>query len=173
MIDKTVFPLDNAKTLFDICKTEYINEKTRTSIIDTKASIVITLATGLYVFFLDVAKDSFVFFIDEKSISLLMMILLVCTYCSIVFGFMACYYLYKVLRTRQYCMLEPSYYQDIEKLKLDVSLYITVCSEYYKRAVEHNRSVNTRRSQYYNCALKFFCLSLFSIVMHLIILVVT
>ena len=169
MIDQTYYPIENAKALFEICKTEYVNEKTRTSAIDTKASVVIALVSGVYVFLLGVVKDRFVFLLDADTISLLMLISLICTYSTVVFGFSTCYNLYEVIKFKKYMALDPDYYMDAVKLRLDSSIYSIVCSKKYSQALKFNRIVNSKRKVYFNRAVLFFGLSLFSIAIQLIL----
>ena len=150
---------ENAKLLFDIAKSEYDNERTRTSVIDTKTNTALALA-GVVFTAIITAVDFSKIVNNISSITLgdiLFLLLLGCLICFMI----SITNLISVIFTKTYKTLDVEYYSKSENLRRPQNMYTMVIATFYRDATSHNHQVNSKRVIKYDFGLRFLIISIF------------
>lgn len=152
----------SGEVLLQICKSEYENELNRTSVIDSKANIVISLAGVFFVAITQIIDLKKIFQIKIESFvdTLLPTILLLTILGSITTAFIALTFFLRVIFTKSYKALDAKYYYDIEKLKQEIQLYSIAASQFYIEATNVNAVLNDIRVKWYKRGLVLLIISI-------------
>lgn len=135
--------------LLDIVKTEYQNEFSRTSVIDTKVGITLPIIATY--FFLLLQFDSIKeIFREEPNVQNVTTILVsVCSpliyIAAILCAGISLIYLFRSIITQSYRTIDASCFNDKEKMSQPQDVFSAVMITYYIRALEHNHHTNDIR----------------------------
>ncbi len=162
----------SGQILLEISKSEYENEKNRTSIIDSKTNITITLLSVLFVAITQILnlKKIFEFEIKNFADAVLPAVLFVTIMGSIIIALISLICFLKVIFTKTYFTVDSQYFYDVEKLKYEPTMYAIAVSQFYIEATNTNKAANDKRIREYKCGM---ILLIVSIVLYAVYAVVT
>lgn len=144
----------STELILDSCKIEYEREMQRTSNIDGKTNIFLTISTALYAFFIPLANFKQMFLREntlKNCVSTVFVIALICA--SFLTLLTATVLFISVISSREYLSIDISDllpYANREKQKTSV-----VLSRLYDSAILHNRSLNEKRMKLFKCGVVF------------------
>lgn len=154
----------SSEILLEIAKSEYQNEVSRTSVIDTKVGITLPIIATY--FFLVIQFDSVKnVFQTEPNIQNIATILFsvgcpLIYIAAIICAGIALIYLFWVIITQPYKKIDPRCFNDKEKMSYSKNDFSAVMVTYYIRALDHNYSVNNTRVTLYKRGWIFAMISL-------------
>lgn len=153
----------SGEVLYDISKSEYENEKKRTSILDSKINIVVSLTSVFFVAITQVLNLKKIFSINITSFSdvILPAILFLTIISSMVVSFISLFFFLKAIFTKEYKEIDPKYFYDINKLKKEKELYTITVAHFYIEATMVNKKENDNRVIIYQKGLKLLIVSIF------------
>ena len=124
---------NTAKAAFEICKSEYENERKRTNTIDTKVSILVVLVGVLIPFAVQTKIGDVLYQNDGQNV--ITGLLSVISFLTLtIFSVFTVIFLYKSLSKRNYYTLDLEYYIQWDHLQIDSMSYYIACSYYYNEA---------------------------------------
>lgn len=158
----------SGEVFLQICKSEYENEQNRTSVIDSKANIVISLAGVFFVAITQIINLKKIFQIEIESFAdaLVPTLLLLTIIGSITTAFIAIIFFLKVVFTKKYKSLDAEYFYDINKLKQEVDLYSIAVSQFYIEVTKVNAFLNDVRVKWYKRGLILLIISIGAFALH-------
>lgn len=153
----------SGEIFLDICRSEYEHEKNRTTTIDTKTNIVITLLSVFFVSIIEVInlKTIFTYPVSSFVESIFPTVLLVLIIGAIVTSFISLLCFLKVIFTSSYQCIDLKYFYDIKKLKYEKELYSITLAHFFIEAIEANRIVNDKRIKIYRKGMILLIVSIF------------
>lgn len=157
-----------AKVAFEICKSEYENERKRTNTIDTKASIVVALM-GAVIPFAVQSKISICSHVFENKGFFAGVVFIISFLALIIFSLCALFFMFKTISKRNYYALDVDYFTQWEHLQVGSTCYYLTCALFYNKTTNTNRKVNDTRIKDYQCSLRFIGASIVSFLMFNII----
>lgn len=154
----------SGEILLDITRSEYQNEFSRTSVIDSKVGI--TLPVIATYFFLVLQFDSIksIFASKPDTRNAVTALISVCSplvyIAAIIFAGTALVYLFRAIMSQSYMLVEPCFFNDKEKMSKPREVFSAVMVTYYIRALEYNREKNNARIVLYKRGWLFTMVSL-------------
>ena len=149
--------------LYEISKSEYEHEKNRTTVIDSKANIVLSLCSAFLVIITQVINLKKLCDVEIQTFFDCLipatLFLLICG--STVLSFVSLILLLRVIFTKQYCAIDSNYFNDIEKLKNEKQLFYIATAQFYIEATTYNKNVNDKRISLYQRGLVLLVFSIF------------
>ena len=162
MDDKHDF--QSGEVLFDIAKSEYQNEHSRTSVIDSKVGIALPIVATYFFLVLQYSdvKTIFANKVDTTSVATVLYsvsppILYIAT---LLFAVLSLVFLFQSIVTHSYKTIDPASFNEKEKLDLSKATFSAVMVTYYIRATDHNRNTNDSRVVLYKRGWEFALISL-------------
>lgn len=162
----------SGKILLDIAKSEYENEKNRTSIIDSKANIVISLSAVFFVAMTQIVdlKTLLKMKINTFTDVFLPSILFITIIGALIIAFISLVFFMRVIFTKTYMTLDANYFYDINKLKREESMYSIATSQFYIEATNANKQANDHRIKNYKRGLITLIISIAVFALHTVLL---
>lgn len=147
---------ENASICFEVSKSEYENEKTRTNTIDSKIAIVTAIVTAVL---LIIAETTDFNSLLSRTVSNAREIISVTVLICLIFGSIALISIALVVLaitiiTRRYSAIDPRWFAQVENLDEEKSIYYLIGSEKYIQCCEENRKVNGQRCKKYDLSVK-------------------
>lgn len=145
--------LQSGEVLFDIAKSEYQNEFSRTSVLDTKIGITLPIVVTYFFILIQFESISELFLCTPNSENILTLIGSICIpllfISAIIVGMISLVLLLCVITTYSYKTIDPACFNSNEKLVLPPNEFSAVMVTYYIRATTHNRQTNDKRVKLY------------------------
>ena len=147
---------ENASTCFEVAKSEYENEKTRTNTIDSKIAIVTAIVTAVLLIIAETTNFDSLFnrTVDNVKSIVSVSILLGLVFGSIILISIALVMLAITIITRKYKVLDSRWFAQVENLNEEKSIYYLNGAEKYILCCEENRRVNEQRCKRYDCSVR-------------------
>lgn len=148
---------------------EYESEKNRTSVIDSKTNIVISLTTICFIAITETIDLNRLLSINSTSFAtiLLAAILFVSIVSSVIFAFLALIFFLRVIFTKEYKTIDSTYFYDINKLKVEPQLFSIALSQFYVEATIVNTNANDKRICNYKRGMIFLIISITTFTLHI------
>lgn len=158
----------SGEILLDLCKSEYESEKSRTSIIDSKTNIVISLTAVFFIAITQVINFKKILSVNIDSFAnvLIPTILFISIIASLVTGFVALIYFLRVIFTKEYKSVDVNYFYNKDKLKVDKQLFSIATAQFYIEAINVNVSANDHRIKLYRKGMIFLIVSIVTFAIH-------
>ena len=166
---KSIPNYQSGDIIYDIAKSEYELEINRTSVIDSKANIVLSLCSAFLVIITQAINLKRLCDVEVNTLSdcifPVILLLLICG--SIVLSFISMILLLRVIFTKQYHAIDPSYFYNIDKLKNEKNLFYIATAQFYIETTNNNKIVNDRRISLYKKGLILLALSIFLFIVYI------
>ena len=139
----------SAEKLLEVVRLEYQNEINRTSIIDTKTGITLPIVATYFFLVLQFRSIRDIFGVELKvktTAELFYELGIPVIYiCSIVCALFSLVWLFRVVISSPYEMIDPVPFNDKKTMSQPENIFAAAMVTYYIRALEKNHSVNDRR----------------------------
>lgn len=161
-----------AEILFDIAKSEYQNEFTRTSVIDSKVGVTLPIIATY--FFLVLQFDSMreIFLTNPDTQNVAMMFWAICRpliyIAAVVCAGIALMSLFRAIIAQAYQTIDPAYFHDKKTMSYSKNEFSAVVVTHYIEATTFNRSTNDLRIARYKRGWSFALISLFLFVCYVV-----
>lgn len=171
---QTSQPVDykSGKAFCELCKSEYDSERNRTSVIDSKANIVLSFSAVFFVALTQAINLAKLLQIEIKAIGTLILpiLALILIVGSLAIALTAIIMFACVICTHTYNIIDPAQFYDDDILTAEPNDFAITLALSYKSATENNCNVNTKRTVLYNKGLILLIVSigLFALYMCLI-----
>lgn len=145
--------LQSGEVLLEMTKTEYQNEFSRTTILDSKVGITLPIIATYFFLVLqyDSIKKLFDSEVDNASVlsALISISVPLLFTATLLFASISLLYFFRAISTRAYKTVDPNCFNNGKKLTQPKHVFSSVMVTYYIRALEHNRNVNDERAKLY------------------------
>ena len=162
----------SAEILFDIARSEYQNEFSRTSIIDTKVGITLPIIATYFFLVLQFDSIKIIFLTepDTKNIAtMLWSIFRPLVYiAAIICAGIALIYLFRAIISKAYQTIDPGCFNDKIKMSHPKNIFSAVMVTYYVKVTAFNRSTNDFRITMYRRGWSLALVSLFLFVCYVV-----
>ena len=164
--------VDNAPIIFEICKSEYENERARTNTIDSKISIITAIVTALIVAIFATIDFSALLVREINTVkdALFYGLLIFLSFGALLTTAISLFTLLVSLMTRTYLAIDPFEYLKIEFLREENNYYYIICANKYAECSKHNREVNEKRCKKYNTSIVLLFIALILFILYYIFL---
>lgn len=171
-MDNLVNQYKSGEILLQTSIKEYESEKNRTSVIDSKTNIVISLTAILFIAITEIVDLNKLLSVKSTyfATNLLTAILFLSIVSSIVFAFLALIFFLKVIFTKAYKSIDANYFYDTDKLKIDPQLFSIALSRFYIDAIVVNAKANDKRINYYKKGMSLLIVSVATFTLHVCLL---
>lgn len=146
----------NARTAFEICKSEYEQENDHTKSIDSKVGLAIPLTSGLLVLIAETTDFKAIFSRPTNGIwpifsTIVILILLFASLIAIVTSLGV---LISIMFAKKYSVIEPYWFLNVDNLNEDEDMHYILSANFYAEACMINRETNQSRFKRFNTSLK-------------------
>lgn len=161
---------ESSEILLEIVKSEYQNEISRTSCIDTKVGITLPIITT---YFFQVLQSKCVEKIFSDQINTQNIATILFSVCgpliyvsTLVFAIVALICLFYAILTRPYRKVDAKCFNTRDKMSLSKNEFSAVMVTYFARALEHNHLTNDKRADLYQYGwiMSMYSLAFFSVI---------
>lgn len=145
--------LQSGEVLLEIAKSEYQNEFSRSSVLDTKIGIALPIIATYFFLILQYKNFKQLFLVALDFTNVLTVI--GCVFGPIIFvaaitsAAIALIYLFRAIVTHSYQKIEPSYFNTKDKMSMPPCVFSGVMVTYYIKASKYNRATNDKRVALY------------------------
>lgn len=154
----------SSEILLDIAKSEYQNEFSRTSVIDTKVGITLPVIATYFFLVLQFenVKDIFMAIPNTQNIATVLFSIFtpVLYLAIIVCAGVALVYLFLAIITQSYKTVDPRCHNNKKEMSQPKETFSAVMITYYIRACDHNHVTNNKRVKLYKHGWCFAMVSL-------------
>lgn len=154
----------SGEILLEIAKSEYQNEHSRTSVIDSKVGITLPIIATY--FFLVLQFDSMKSILTsspnmQNIATIIFSVVRPLIYImTIIFAGIALVYLFRAIISQSYMTVDPCFFNDKDTMSRPKEVFSAVMVTYYVRALEYNRATNDTRIIFYKRGWIFTMISL-------------
>ena len=158
----------SAEVLLEVSKAEYENEKSRTSTIDSKANIVITLTSVFFVAITQAINLKKLFSVEVNRFqdSLLPAVLCLSILGALVMSVLSVVFILRVIFMQEYIRINAADFYRKDVLNADKKQVQILFSNRYIGATEHNARVNDQRAKAYQKGVIFLIVGIVLFVLH-------
>ena len=162
MENENIFDLAAVKLLYETTKSEYENEHSRTSIIDSKTSISLPIIATYFLALVQMNDFKQIMSVEISSFYILVQtgILFVTYLISLVFAFVAVINMVRVILTKDYDVIKPIDMYEKGFLQNNVIVLYFELIKLYVTATTHNKSKNDARIPLYKKGWLFTVISI-------------
>lgn len=152
----------SGKAFYNLCLGQYQDERERTSKIDTKSNILISLCGIILVAMLQVVDLRKIFEVSCSNFIdvILPGVLLIMILAALVTGVISTILILRVICIHRYNVLDPAYFLSETALKEEESVFVIGIAIKLIEAISYNKSVNDKRAATYSKALVCLVVSL-------------
>lgn len=169
MADETVQNSEKKKlpsgpVLLDIARTEYQNERARTSTIDSKVGITLPIIATYFFLVLQYTdvKREFLAPIDMQSVATVLYSILppLCYLASLIFSVLALMSLFRAITMQKYDAINAEYFRKTEFLEESQERFSAAMVKCFIVATNKNNDVNEKRCRFYVAGWRYVLISL-------------
>lgn len=171
METESKFNLEAVKLLYETTKTEYENEHSRTSIIDSKTSISLPIIATYFLALVQMNDFKQIMSVEISAFYILVQtgILFITYIISLVFAFFAVINMVRVILAKDYKVIKPIDLYENGFLQNNVLVLYFELIDLYITATTHNKSKNDERIPLYKKGWLFSVISLSIFTIYIII----